>query len=138
MGRGVVRAIAPLPTTPMRPTPRPNLRQRFDVLAASGFRCDYCGVSRRDKRLQVEHVLARANGGGHERTNLVAACADCNLGKSDRPIPYPRFARLTSADRWDACGCPAPSLIVSEEEPVLTCQSCGWPAYRRVFGVSVS
>lgn len=115
-------------------TPRPNLRQRFDVLAASGFRCDYCGASRKTKRLQVDHVIARANDGTHDRANLVAACPDCNLGKSDRPIPVPRFARLTPDDRWDCCTCDAPALIASTEEPVLVCCVCRFPAYRRVFG----
>lgn len=122
----------PIPMT--RSTPRPNLRQRFDVLASSGFRCDYCGASRKERRLQVEHVVARANGGTHDRTNLVAACQDCNIGKSDRPLPVPRFQRLTTDDRWDACECAAPSLIASEVEPVLVCQDCRFPAYRRVFG----
>lgn len=137
MGPGrVVHAIRPTPTMPTRPTTRPNIRQRFDVLAASGFRCDYCGVSRRDKRLQVEHVTAQPRGGTHDRTSLVAACADCNLGKSDRPVPYPRFRRLTTDDRWDACACAAADLIVSEAEPVLICQTCRFPAYRRVFGAA--
>lgn len=126
-----------LPDTPMtRPTPRPNLRQRFDVLARGGFRCAYCGASSKDKRLQVEHVTARANGGTHDRINLVPACADCNLGKSDRPIPWPRFRRLTTDERWDACVCPAPALIASEEEPVLLCSACRFPAYRCVFGAA--
>lgn len=120
--------------TMTRAIPRPNLRQRFDVLAASGFRCDYCGVSRRDKRLSVDHVTAQARGGSHERANLVAACVDCNLGKSDRPIPFPRFARLTATDRWDCCTCDAPALEASPEEPVLICSACHFPAYRRVFG----
>jgi 5-methylcytosine-specific restriction endonuclease McrA len=119
-----------------RPTPRPNLRQRFDVLAASGFRCDYCGASARTdkKRLQVDHVMPQAKGGTHDLPNLVAACQDCNLGKSDRPLPVPRFTRLTTKDRWDACECAAPSLIASTEEPVLYCTACRFPAYRRVFG----
>jgi len=120
-----------------RTTPRPNLRQRFAVLASRGFRCDYCGASAKQdgKRLEVEHVIARANGGTHDRTNLVAACRDCNLGKSDLPLPVPRFARLTLDDRWDVCECPAPALIASMEEPVLVCTACRFPAYRRVFGV---
>lgn len=124
-------------TMTTRPTPRPNLRQRFDVLAASGFRCDYCGASKKEKRLQVEYVTARARGGTHDRINLVAACADCNLGKSDRPIPLPRFARLTTDDRWDACVCSAPALVASGDEPVLICSGCDFPAYRRVFGAAV-
>jgi hypothetical protein len=119
-----------------RATPRPNLRERFDVLASSGFRCDYCGASGKSDnvRLQVDHVVSRAQGGTHERTNLVTACGPCNLGKSDRPVPYPRWVAET---RWDRCLCPEPSgLSASQSGPVLVCADCRLVRYRRVFGVA--
>lgn len=59
---------------------------RFEILARDGFRCRYCGASAQDAAMHVDHVLPRSIGGRDEAANLVTACADCNLGKSDRRI----------------------------------------------------
>jgi hypothetical protein len=34
----------------------------------------------------VDHIIARAAGGNNADDNLVAACFDCNAGKSDRHL----------------------------------------------------
>lgn len=66
----------------------PSLRTRFEVLAAWGFRCVYCGRSAKEgARLQVDHVIPQAENGSHARDNLVAACTACNLGKGGRYMP---------------------------------------------------
>jgi hypothetical protein len=55
---------------------------RYHVLAIG--RCQHCGWSVEDgARLEVDHIMPVAKGGGSERSNLQALCADCNLGKSD-------------------------------------------------------
>lgn len=59
---------------------------RFEILARDGFRCRYCGASAQDAAMHVDHVLPRSLGGRDDAANLVAACADCNHGKSDRKI----------------------------------------------------
>lgn len=59
---------------------------RFEVLTRDGYRCRYCGVTAQDARLHIDHVLPIALGGRDDLCNLVAACADCNSGKSDRKI----------------------------------------------------
>jgi 5-methylcytosine-specific restriction endonuclease McrA len=58
---------------------------RFRVLARDDFRCRYCGrpAASPDVVLHVDHVVPRAAGGGDDPANLVTACADCNLGKSN-------------------------------------------------------
>ena len=58
-------------------------RLRFTVLSEAGFRCFYCGRSpQQDQvRLAVDHVLPVSKGGTNDRTNLRAACFDCNAGK---------------------------------------------------------
>lgn len=68
---------------------RRPLRQRFEILKRDGYRCRYCGRSGRDVQLEVDHLIAVADGGTDEDDNLVTACGDCNLGKSDRPAPPP-------------------------------------------------
>lgn len=62
-------------------------KRRFLVLQHCGFRCSYCGLGPGDGvALEVDHVVAVANGGTNDDSNLTAACIDCNAGKSDREI----------------------------------------------------
>jgi len=54
---------------------------RFEVFKRDGFRCRYCGTTPDRSVMHVDHVLAVANGGTNEISNLVTACSGCNLGK---------------------------------------------------------
>jgi 5-methylcytosine-specific restriction endonuclease McrA len=54
--------------------------QRLRVLKRDGYICQYCG----NDATQVDHVISRAAGGGHELENLVACCAPCNSRKGSR------------------------------------------------------
>lgn len=56
-------------------------RLRFEILRRDGFACRYCGLKSEDG-LVVDHVVPVALGGATEASNLVAACHDCNAGKS--------------------------------------------------------
>lgn len=62
-----------------------------DVFFRCGGRCVYCGevvvprFSPADPR-GFDHVVARANGGKHTKSNLVVACGNCNAEKSDREV----------------------------------------------------
>lgn len=66
---------------------RPSVR--FDVLHRDGFRCVYCGATAKVSPLHVDHVVPVVKGGSDEMSNLVTACADCNLGKGDREAQLP-------------------------------------------------
>lgn len=57
-------------------------RVRFEVLRRDEHTCRYCGGSAPDVKLTVDHVLPTALGGTDDPSNLVAACEDCNAGKS--------------------------------------------------------
>lgn len=57
-------------------------RLRFEILRRDGHTCRYCGGMAPDVKLTVDHVIPTALGGSDEPSNLVAACADCNAGKS--------------------------------------------------------
>lgn len=61
-----------------------GLRLRYRILERDGFACRYCGRKPPEVELHIDHVIAVANGGSTDDANLVTACADCNLGKSDR------------------------------------------------------
>lgn len=63
---------------------------RFDVFNRDAFRCQYCGIGVTDGALlEVDHVIARANGGPDTLDNLVTACQECNRGKSAKSITKP-------------------------------------------------
>lgn len=57
-------------------------RTRFEVLRRDDHTCQYCGEKAPDVILHVDHVIPSALGGSDKPDNLVAACKDCNSGKS--------------------------------------------------------
>jgi hypothetical protein len=61
-------------------------RERFEIFKRDRFRCVYCGRSPPEVLLHVDHIIAVANGGTSDATNLATACADCNGGKSAVPL----------------------------------------------------
>lgn len=65
---------------------------RFAVLAAAGFRCQYCGQTAPAVVLHVDHVIPVTAGGTDDRSNLVAACSSCNDGKGTIRIQPGRCA----------------------------------------------
>lgn len=55
-------------------------RTRFEVLRRDDYTCRYCRST--ENPLTIDHVVPEALGGGNDPSNLVAACRDCNAGKS--------------------------------------------------------
>lgn len=67
--------------------PPVGVKLRFQILERDSFRCQYCGRTPQDGvKLHVDHVVPRSKGGSNDPENLVTACQDCNLGKSDRML----------------------------------------------------
>ena len=54
------------------------------LLEKWNWACTYCGA--REIPLQVEHILAKANGGTDRISNLCLACEPCNRAKGKRDI----------------------------------------------------
>jgi hypothetical protein len=63
---------------------RPSVR--FEVFKRDGFTCGYCGSTPPAVVLEVDHIIAVANGGTDEVENLLTACRDCNAGKGARSL----------------------------------------------------
>ena len=62
-------------------------RIRFLVMRRDGYRCRLCGMTRDDGvTLEVDHIVAVANGGRTEESNLWTLCHPCNNGKSSLPL----------------------------------------------------
>jgi hypothetical protein len=66
-----------------------DLKCRFEVLKRDDFTCRYCGRRAPAVEIEVDHVVPRSMGGTDDLTNLVAACFECNSGKSNRPLRVP-------------------------------------------------
>lgn len=76
-------------------------RLRFEILRRDNHACRYCGATAPDVALTVDHVVPSALGGGDEPSNLVAACAPCNSGKSATPADAAIVDDVASdAVRW--------------------------------------
>ena len=55
-------------------------------------RCAYCGA----KATEIDHIVARANGGTNSTYNLVASCKSCNRKKSN--LSLKAFGKLVGKD----------------------------------------
>lgn len=76
-------------------------RLRFEILRRDNHTCRYCGESAPDVKLTIDHVVPVSLGGSDDPTNLVAACPDCNAGKSSSIPDAPLVADVESdAIRW--------------------------------------
>lgn len=76
-------------------------RLRFEVLRRDNHTCRYCGGSAPDVALTVDHVVPVALSGSDDPSNLVAACRDCNSGKSSVPPDAVLVADVSQdALRW--------------------------------------
>lgn len=71
-------------------------RTRFEVLRRDNYTCRYCRAT--DNPLTVDHVTPVALGGTDNPNNLVAACRDCNSGKSSSSPDGATIAMLTDAE----------------------------------------
>ena len=54
---------------------------RFNVFLRDRFACQYCGSN---EDLTFDHLLPRSRGGHTTWSNVVTACANCNLRKSNK------------------------------------------------------
>ncbi len=57
---------------------------RFNVFLRDRFGCQYCGYDFATQDLTFDHLVPRSRGGRTEWTNVVAACAPCNLRKANK------------------------------------------------------
>lgn len=57
-------------------------RTRYEVLRRDNNTCRYCGSMAPNVKLTIDHVTPVALGGSDKPDNLVAACWDCNIGKT--------------------------------------------------------
>lgn len=111
-------------------------KARFAALAASGFRCRYCGATAHEARLEVDHIVPVSHGGTNDPGNLVAACVSCNGGKGTSAARGSIAWRPLVRDGRDGQWCPGNTHLSSwtefvvgppdgsYKETVLVCDAC--------------
>lgn len=85
-------------------------RLRFEILRRDDNTCRYCGRKPPEVELTVDHVTPTALGGSDLPENLVAACKDCNAGKTSIGPDAPLVADVAqkalewgfAIERWNA------------------------------------
>jgi hypothetical protein len=85
-------------------------RLRYEILRRDNHACRYCGGVAPDVVLTVDHVTPTALGGSDAPDNLVAACKDCNSGKTSVSPDSPLVADIAqkavewgaAIERWNA------------------------------------
>jgi len=66
---------------------------RWTILNRDKFTCQYCGRQAPDVILHVDHKIAKIVGGSDDESNLITACAACNIGKNLEPLGIPSIDR---------------------------------------------
>ena len=80
--------------------PRYNSKTNKDALyAKQGSRCKGCGEEFLPKHLEVDHIVAQADGGTDHLTNLQLLCGNCNKRKGRRGMAYLRQALRMNGDQ---------------------------------------
>lgn len=78
-------------------------RLRYEILRRDNHTCRYCGGVAPDVVLTVDHVTPKTLGGSDAPENLVAACKDCNSGKTSVSPDAPLVADVAQkAVEWAA------------------------------------
>lgn len=54
---------------------------RYKVLKAGKQRCALCGITAKERMLDVDHIIPRSRGGSSKEENLQVLCAKCNRSK---------------------------------------------------------
>lgn len=75
---------------------------RLNVFERDGFACQYCGRTRAEAPLNIDHVVPRQLGGKTTWVNVVCSCVACNARKANR-TPEQAGMRLRSTPvkpRW--------------------------------------
>lgn len=83
---------------------------RFKVLEAGGRRCALCGITSKDRALDVDHIVPHSKGGPSTFENLQILCSKCNRSKGNRSQTDFRVAEPPAPGFEDCAHCALPAL----------------------------
>jgi diadenosine tetraphosphate (Ap4A) HIT family hydrolase/5-methylcytosine-specific restriction endonuclease McrA len=76
---------------------------KYEVLRRASLCCELCGVSNRERALEVDHIVPRNHGGSDDVANLQSLCYSCNAMKRDRDATDFRALRESYGHREITC-----------------------------------
>jgi len=76
---------------------------RYQVLKRAKYCCELCGVSAKDKALEVDHIIPRSLGGADDVENFQALCYSCNSMKGNKDNADLRGIADSYKDREKGC-----------------------------------
>ena len=101
---------------------------RYEVLKRAAFHCELCGISAKEKALEVDHILPRNSGGTDDISNLQSLCYSCNAMKRDRDDTDFRDMADSYYDREKGCVfCELPKERIVEENELAIAFEDGYP-----------
>jgi len=95
---------------------------RYKVLLRAKNRCESCGISNKEKALEVDHIIPRTKGGKDELSNFQALCFTCNSQKSNKDDTHFKKILESYNDRKKGCifcNIPKDRIIKSNELAVV-------------------
>ena len=95
---------------------------RYKVLLRAKNRCESCGISNKEKAIEVDHILPRTKKGKDELINYQALCYTCNSQKSNKDDTD--FRKILESYNYRKKGCvfcniPKDRIIKSNELAVV-------------------
>lgn len=104
---------------------------RYEVLAAGNNRCALCGITSKDRALDVDHIVPRSKGGKSTSDNLQVLCSKCNRAKGNRDDEdfRPRQAAEPKVDYGSCVFCQSQSQSLEEFPADLPDARAVWDAF---------
>ncbi|MFC0661833.1 HNH endonuclease [Eoetvoesiella caeni] len=72
------------PINSARPSASAWASIRTRIFKRDDYTCTYCGT--RGGRLECDHIVPIAKGGGHDGSNLTTSCFRCNRSKHSKSL----------------------------------------------------
>lgn len=99
---------------------------RYRVLKESEGRCSLCGATKKERPLDVDHIIPRSKGGKNEYANLQVLCSKCNRSKGNKDDTDFRGEIADTGEGCPFCYEHAKNKIIEEYDSVFAIKD-GFP-----------
>lgn len=93
---------------------------RWQVMKRAMGRCEACGISTEERRIEADHIQPRSRGGPNDLANLQALCSLCNVQKLDGDATDFRSAHEAAHHRLAGCPLCKAEPITSGHQNLLS------------------
>ena len=99
---------------------------RYRLLKESGGRCSLCGVTKKERPLDIDHIIPRSKGGKNNEENLQVLCDKCNRSKGNKDDTDFRHDLVDQVEDCPFCLHNLKGRIVAEFDSVVAIED-GYP-----------